>query len=125
MFAFASIEDAFALLYALRRRAPSFQAADYLHGEEWSSSATTEASRSRFERHDTYVVVECAGHDDPTEELGEAAALADDEIVDSAIATDADGRRALWAYRESHNEALSSRGVPHKLDVTVPLAAVP
>ncbi len=126
LFAFASIEDAFALLHALRRRAPSFQAADYLHREGMELVCAHRGFAQPFrEGHDTYVVVECAGHDDPTDELGEAAALADEEIVDSAIATDADGRRALWAYRESHNEALSSRGVPHKMDVTVPLAAVP
>jgi FAD/FMN-containing dehydrogenase len=126
LFAFASIGDAFALLHALRRRAPSFQAADYLHREGMELVCAHRGFPQPFrEQHDTYVVVECAGHEDPTDELGEAAALAEDEIRDSAIATDADGRRALWAYRESHNEALSSRGVPHKLDVTVPLASVP
>jgi FAD/FMN-containing dehydrogenase len=126
LFAFASIEDAFALLDALRARAPSFQAADYLHREGMELVCTHRGFPQPFrELHDTYVVVECAGQDDPTDELGEAAALAEDAILDSAIATDADGRRALWAYRESHNESLSSRGVPHKMDVTVPLASVP
>jgi FAD/FMN-containing dehydrogenase len=126
LFAFASIEDAFALLHALRTRAPSFQAADYLHREGMELVCSHRGFPQPFrELHDTYVVVECAGHDDPTDELGEAAALAEDVILDSAIATDVDGRRALWAYRESHNESLSSRGVPHKMDVTVPLASVP
>jgi FAD/FMN-containing dehydrogenase len=125
LFAFASIEDAFALLHALRR-APSFQAADYLHREGMELVCAHRGFAQPFrEAHDTYVVVECAGHEDPTDELVEAAALADDEIEDSAIATDSDGRRALWEYRESHNEALNSRGVPHKMDVTVPLTAVP
>ncbi len=30
--------------------------------------------------------------------------------------------RRLWAYRERHTDAISSLGVPHKLDVAVPLA---
>jgi FAD/FMN-containing dehydrogenase len=126
LFAFGSIGDAFALLRALRERAPSFQAADYLHREGMELVCAHRGFPQPFrEQHDTYVVVECAGQDDPTDELGEAAMLAEDEIEDSAIATDADGRRALWEYRESHNEAINSRGVPHKMDVTVPLASVP
>jgi FAD/FMN-containing dehydrogenase len=126
LFAFRSIGDAFALLHALRRAAPSFQAADYLHREGMELVCAHRGFPQPFrEQHDTYVVVECAGQEDPTDELGEAALLAEDEIEESAIATDADGRRALWEYRESHNEAINSRGVPHKLDVTVPLASVP
>jgi FAD/FMN-containing dehydrogenase len=126
LFGFRSIDDAFALLHGLRRAAPSFQAADYLHREGMELVCAHRGFPQPFrEQHDTYVVVECAGQEDPTDELGEAALLAEDEIEESAIATDADGRRALWEYRESHNEAISSRGVPHKLDVTVPLASVP
>ena len=108
LFAFASIEDAFALLHALRRRAPSFQAADYLHREGMELVCAHRGFAQPFrEGHDTYVVVECAGHDDPTDELGEAAALADEEIVDSAIATDADGRRcALGLPRVAQRGAL-------------------
>ena len=28
----------------------------------------------------------------------------------------------MWAYRERHTEAISALGVPHKLDVTLPLS---
>jgi FAD/FMN-containing dehydrogenase len=28
----------------------------------------------------------------------------------------------LWAYRERHTEAISAAGVPHKLDIAVPVA---
>ena len=31
----------------------------------------------------------------------------------------------LWAYRERHTEAIATRGPVHKLDVAVPVAAVP
>ena len=33
-------------------------------------------------------------------------------------------RRALWIYREAHNEAIAAAGIPHKLDVTVQLGDV-
>ena len=68
-----------------------------------------------------YLVVECAGRSDPSDELFEV--LGDLDLPESAtaVASDAGGRARLWAYRERHTEAISALGVPHKLDVTVPL----
>jgi FAD/FMN-containing dehydrogenase len=43
-------------------------------------------------------------------------------VADSAVANDAPGRAKLWAYRERHTEAINAEGVPHKLDVTLPLS---
>ena len=68
-------------------------------------------------RWPAYLLVECAGPADRTDDL--AAVLAD--AADTAVAVDAAGRAALWAYRELHTEAVATIGVPHKLDVTVPL----
>jgi FAD/FMN-containing dehydrogenase len=64
-----------------------------------------------------YVLVECAGHDDPTEAL--AGAVGD---LPAAVAGPAEpGRRAeLWAYREGITEAVNAIGPPVKLDVTLP-----
>src|SRR5579875_2238701 len=45
-------------------------------------------------------------------------------LDDAAVAADPAGRAALWAYRERHTEAISTLGVPHKMDVAVPLAAL-
>jgi FAD/FMN-containing dehydrogenase len=73
-------------------------------------------------RSPVYVLAECAAADeDPLAELAEAldGIVSSDDVV---IADDTAGRRALWAYRESHNEAINAAGVPHKLDVCVPLA---
>jgi FAD/FMN-containing dehydrogenase len=39
------------------------------------------------------------------------------------VAPELAGRARLWRYRESQTEAIARRGVPHKLDVSVPLAA--
>lgn len=44
---------------------------------------------------------------------------------DVAIATDATDRRRLWDLREAHAEAISTLGIPHKLDVQVPDDALP
>jgi FAD/FMN-containing dehydrogenase len=43
------------------------------------------------------------------------------EVLDSAVATDERTRARLWAGRERHAEAVATLGIPHKLDVAVPL----
>jgi FAD/FMN-containing dehydrogenase len=71
-----------------------------------------------------YLLLDCAAPDDPTEAL---ATVLDGcaDVLDSAIATDEAARRALWAYREGHTDAISALGIPLKLDVGVPAPAVP
>jgi FAD/FMN-containing dehydrogenase len=65
------------------------------------------------------LVVECADAEDPTERLG--LALAGPGVASTAVAADPVGRARLWAWRERHTEAVNALGVPHKLDVTLPL----
>ncbi len=55
------------------------------------------------------------------DEVSEAV-LACPEVIGSAAASDAAGRARLWALRERHTEAIQTLGVPHKLDVGVPVA---
>jgi FAD/FMN-containing dehydrogenase len=66
-----------------------------------------------------YAIVEAAARHDPTDEL--AAVLPDS----AAIADDTASREALWRLREGMAEAINARGVPHKVDVGVPLEALP
>ncbi|MEU8772363.1 FAD-binding oxidoreductase [Streptomyces sp. NPDC048606] len=77
--------------------------------------------------HPVYLLVECAGRRDPSEELAEALDGADvrDDVRDVAVALDAPDRRRLAAYRERHTESINAVGIPLKLDVTVPLAVLP
>jgi FAD/FMN-containing dehydrogenase len=42
-------------------------------------------------------------------------------VQDAAVAMDAQARSGLWAYRERHTESISAAGIPHKLDVALPL----
>ncbi len=65
--------------------------------------------------------MECAQPSDPTDDLLAALEAAGDLVLDATVASDARGRSALWAYRESHTESISAAGVPVKLDVAVPL----
>jgi len=43
-------------------------------------------------------------------------------LQDAAIAQDARGMAALWAYRERLTESIATVGIPHKVDVAVPIA---
>jgi FAD/FMN-containing dehydrogenase len=73
-----------------------------------------------------YLLVECAGRQDPSDELMEVLSEAT-AVIDANLATAADpgGQRALWQYREGHTEAVNAAGIPVKLDVAVPLGELP
>src|SRR5205807_1443832 len=45
-------------------------------------------------------------------------------LLDTAVASAAGDRAALWAYREQITDAVQAEGVPHKLDVSVPIPAL-
>ena len=75
------------------------------------------------QRRPVYLLVE-VGSDvaDPIDELVvKLDAIGADEGA-AAVATDPGGRHRLWQLRERHTEAVNAEGVPHKLDVSVPLA---
>ena len=40
------------------------------------------------------------------------------------VASDEGGRHRLWRLRESHTESVNAAGVPHKLDVAVPIGRI-
>jgi FAD/FMN-containing dehydrogenase len=66
-----------------------------------------------------YVLAECAAATDPTEEL--AAALQSAGVDDALVADDTASREGLWKLREGHADAINAAGIPHKLDVGIPL----
>ncbi len=83
----------------------------------------TSAGAPFADRTPVYLLVEAASDDaDPTEAL--LAALEAIGVADgsAAVATDPAGRHRLWQLRERHTEVINAEGVPHKLDVSVPVA---
>ncbi len=60
------------------------------------------------DRHPIYLLIEVEG-----------------DLPHSLVDHDVAVGESLWAYRERHTEAIATRGVVHKLDVAVPVDAVP
>ena len=108
----------------LRDRLPSLEAAELFYADGLALVREKTGLGAPFaEEHPAFVLVECAQHADPTDEL--LAVLEEcDGVRDATVASDTRGRHALWAYRESHTEAINAAGVPVKLDVAVPLRSL-
>ncbi|MBB4664571.1 FAD-binding oxidoreductase [Conexibacter arvalis] len=119
----ASADAAAALLTALRAEAPTLESCDFFLDDGLELVLRYQRRASPIEpRAPFYVLAECAGRSDPTDEL--AAALERAGIEEALIADDTPGRDGLWALRELHPDAINAVAVPHKLDVGVPLAAL-
>jgi len=113
--------DAVDLLAALRRRLAGISAAEL-------SFAAGLALVGRYlgvpvplaGAGGAYVLIEVAGETDPLDELLRALGECD-QVLDATVASSAAERARLWQLREAHTEAISSAGVPVKLDVSVPV----
>jgi FAD/FMN-containing dehydrogenase len=122
--AVADTDAAVALVRSLRE-VPSLEAAELFYADGLSLVLDQTGLPAPFRAaYPAYVLAECAGRDDPTDDLLRVLERASDGILDATVASDPRGRHALWAYRESHTESINAVGVPVKLDVAVPLTAL-
>ena len=108
-------------LYAeIRARLPGLRAAEYLEAAGLDLVRQLAGlPRPLAQPHPGYLLAEIAGTPEQAQRL-EDAALPED----TAVALDRSGQAALWAYRERHTEAISAAGIPHKLDVAIPLGRI-
>ena len=111
------------VLAALMAEAPSLEACELITDAGMELVLAHQRRERPVRRSPVYVLAELAAREDPTDELAQALARAGAE--DAAVADDTTSRERLWALREGHTDAISAAGVPHKLDVGVPLAALP
>lgn len=115
----ASAAEAASLLSALRAHAPSLEACEFFVREGLELVLAHQRRSSPVADAPVYLLAECAAAGDPIEEL--AAALEHAGVQDAAVADDTAAREGLWSLREGHTEAIGAAGIPHKLDVGVPL----
>jgi FAD/FMN-containing dehydrogenase len=112
------------LLAAVRPRLPSLHAAEFLTDEGLELARSyLDAPHPLPQRAPVYVLLECAAAADPTAELAEALDAAG--VQDAAFADSSSERARLWRLREGLIEAISAVGIPHKIDVGVPLERLP
>jgi FAD/FMN-containing dehydrogenase len=117
----ASARAAAELLACLRAHAPSLESCDFFLDDGMTLVLEHQRRSSPMpSRAPVYVLAECAAADDPTDEL--ATALERAGVEDALVADDTASREGLWSIREGHTDAINAAGVPHKLDVGVPLA---
>ena len=107
----------------LRRRLSSLTAAELFDDGGMRLVLAHAGGEAPFRApHPRYLLVECGAATDPTDELAEA--VADLPSRDAVLASDEGGRHRLWKLREGHTEAVNAAGVPHKLDVSVPIGRI-
>jgi FAD/FMN-containing dehydrogenase len=117
------LADAAPLLRAVRPRLASLDACEFLTDDGLGLVLEHLGVPAPVEpRAPAYVLLEAAATADPLPDLADALEAAG--IEDAVIADDSASRERLWRLRESHTEAISAAGVPHKLDVGVPLDAL-
>jgi FAD/FMN-containing dehydrogenase len=115
-----SAQAAAELLAALRTGLSSLDSCDFFLDDGLDLVLDHQRRSSPIaERAPFYVLAECAARSDPTDELAEALGQAG--VKDALVADDTAGREGLWRLREGHTDAINAAGVPHKLDVGVPL----
>jgi FAD/FMN-containing dehydrogenase len=117
-------EDAVAAFGELRALLPNLVAGELFYDDGLRLVLGHSGAQPPFsDPHPTYLLVEAEGTVDPTDELA-AAVEAIPGVRDAVLATDAAGRDRLWQLRERHTESVNAEGVPHKLDVAVPIGSL-
>jgi len=146
------LEQGIDIVGALRRSATSLEAAEVLDGPTMDVVAARLGSRPPMEGYPWYLIVECAGDQDPSPHMADALADAPSNVSEGsgprgsgskggtgtdggidgsrsdsavAVATDPAARRRLWAFRDQITESIAQLGVAHKLDPGVPLDQLP
>ena len=115
-----TLGEAMALVAELRASVDGLDAIEAILGDGLDLACDQLGlSRPFAEPAGVALLAEWAGHGDPPDAFAKALAP-----YPSAAATDAAGRAALWRYREEFALAIARLGVPHKLDVTLPAAAL-
>ena len=120
MVATADLDAAVALLGRLRGSVPALDAVELVLPEALDLVARHVGSTPPVSDGGAYVLVDCADHTDPSDQLTDVLGDAP-EVLDAAVTTEGPGRDHLLVFRDRITEAIIEAGVPYKLDVAVPV----
>ena len=126
MIATSGLDEAVDVLAALRAGVPHLDAVELILPEAMdvvTAHIGTAPPVGPAPDDGAYVLVECADHADPTDELLEALTGLP-SVKDAAVGTDGPSRERLISFRDRITESISALGVPLKLDVAVPVGAL-
>jgi FAD/FMN-containing dehydrogenase len=117
--ALPSTADAVALVSRARRALPGLLAAELFHesGMQLVLGHASLAHPFGAPGAGAYLLLETS---DPADALAPLL----DGFDDALLADDEAGRTRLWQHRERHTEAINAAGVPHKLDVSLPIGRI-
>jgi FAD/FMN-containing dehydrogenase len=116
------IAEAVALQAVIRTAVPGIRAVEYFEAPGLALVREhTGLPAPLPEDYPAYLLAEVAGSPENAEDYAERLVLTP-QLESASVAVDAPGREALWAYRERHTESISAAGIPHKLDVAIPLS---
>ena len=122
MVGFETVGAAIAAVATVRRRLDTLEAAEIMLGPGVQLVADAfDLVPPLAVMPPVLLLLEVADHVDPTDEFADVIGEVDG-VVDAAVASDETRRTALWRFREEHTLALGTLGMPHKLDVTVPIS---
>jgi len=114
------IEAAAGLQAEIRSLVPAVRAAEYFEAAGLALVRAHTGLPAPLELdYPAYLLADAAASDHDAERL-----MVLPPLQDAAVAMDAQARAGLWAYRERQTESISAEGIPHKLDVAVPLARI-
>ncbi len=120
-----SLEASLALVAALRRAVPELDAAEivFADGVRLVAELLGVASPLRTAPPCELLVEAASDREDAGDLVARLAGVVDDHDpgAETALAEDPEARRHLWAVRERHSELVGLLGLPHKLDVSLPL----
>jgi FAD/FMN-containing dehydrogenase len=103
-----------------RAHLPELEAVELVDAACLELAASRAGQQVPFNGQGLVLLIEVASTRPMLDELS-AALQSMPGMHDAVVAADGPGRRRLWALREGVTEAISSVGVPHKLDVGLPL----
>jgi FAD/FMN-containing dehydrogenase len=123
----ASLADAVAVVSRLAAQLPGLEAAEVCFADGLDLvERVLGVAPTLPERPPVTMVVEVGAWSEATaavllDEVAGVIAGSPEVALGTAVATDEPTRARLWEGRERHTEAIAAVGIPHKLDVGVPL----
>lgn len=118
--AFDDIAAAVAAMAHARANLPDLEAVELVDAASLALAASRAGQPVPFSEPGPVLLIEAASTRPMLDDLS-AALQSMPGMRDAVVASDGPGRRRLWALREGVTEAISSVGIPHKLDVGLPL----